>query len=100
MAGPQDDIVEEFMAEAREGLDALDVDILMLEKNPDDREIINRIFRLAHTIKGGSGFLNLSEIGFAAHAAESLLSAYRDGAKKVTPEVIAEFLEAFGRRRC
>lgn len=99
MSAADDDLVDEFMAEAREGLDALDLDILLLEKNPDDREVINRIFRLAHTIKGGSGFLNLSEIGIAAHAAESLLSAYRDGVRKVTPEGVAEILAAFDKLR-
>lgn len=99
MSASDDDIVEEFMAEAREGLDALDVDILLLEKNPDDKEVINRIFRLAHTIKGGSGFLNLADIGFAAHAAESLLSGYRDGQRKITPQAITEILSAFDKLR-
>lgn len=90
----KDDLLTEFMAEATEGLSALDADILLLERRSDDMEIVNRIFRIAHSIKGGAGFVNLPDIAAAAHRAEELLDLYRKG-KKVTGPAIGEILSAF-----
>jgi two-component system chemotaxis sensor kinase CheA len=71
------EILKEFIVEALEGLDKLDQDLVALESSPDDSEIINRIFRVIHTIKGTSGFFELKKLESVAHAGENLLDAFR-----------------------
>jgi len=74
-----DDILVEFIIEAREILDQLDLDFVLLETTPDNKKLIENIFRAIHTIKGNSGFLALKRLEKVAHAAESLLGKIRDG---------------------
>jgi len=76
---PQEDVpmVMDFVTEAKEHLDAVEAGLLDLEKQPGDKEVINRIFRGFHTIKGMAGFLNLQDIGALAHSAENLLDMAR-----------------------
>jgi two-component system, chemotaxis family, sensor kinase CheA len=88
-----DDFVKEFLVESNENLDQLDRDLIELEKNPASREILSRIFRTVHTIKGTTGFLGFSKLGSVAHAGESLLSRLRDGDFSLTPQ-IANYLLA------
>jgi two-component system chemotaxis sensor kinase CheA len=78
---PQEDVpmVLDFVAEAREHVDTVEAGLLELEKQPGDQEVINRIFRGFHTIKGMAGFLNLQDIGSLAHSAENLLDMARKG---------------------
>jgi two-component system chemotaxis sensor kinase CheA len=57
-----DDLIQEFLAETTESLNALDLDIVKLEQNPNDKDLIGRIFRLVHTIKGTCGFLGLPRL--------------------------------------
>ncbi len=78
---PQEDVpmVLDFVAEAREHVDTVEAGLLELEKGPGDQEVINRIFRGFHTIKGMAGFLNLQDIGSLAHSAENLLDMVRKG---------------------
>ena len=78
-----DDIIQEFMIESTEGLDQLDRDLVVLEKDPESKETIASIFRTVHTIKGTSGFLSFSKLEKLAHAGENLLSLVRDGKLKV-----------------
>ena len=72
------DILEVFIEESKEHLDTLEPDLLLLEKNPEDTETINRIFRAVHSIKGTSGFFGLTRIGDLGHYMESLMSLIRD----------------------
>ncbi len=87
------EIVGEFLLESHENLDQLDRDLIELEQQPDSRELISRIFRTIHTIKGTSGFLAFSRLESLAHAGESLLSRLRDGVQAVTPATITTLLE-------
>jgi two-component system chemotaxis sensor kinase CheA len=87
-----DDIMAEFLIEGREGLDQLDRDLVSLEERPDDREILARVFRCFHTIKGASGFLGFKKLENLTHAAESLLSRLRDGELKATEEITSALL--------
>jgi two-component system chemotaxis sensor kinase CheA len=80
-----DDLVKEFLVESHENLDQLDRDFVELEKLPGDREILARIFRTIHTIKGTSGFFDFTKLQALAHAGENLLAMLRDGALEVTP---------------
>jgi len=87
-----DEIVQEFLVESHENLDTLDGDLVALEQEPGSRELISRIFRTIHTIKGTSGFLAFGRLEGLTHAGESLLSRLRDGVQPVTPDTISTLL--------
>src|SRR4051794_41434589 len=84
-----DDIIQEFLVESHENLDQLDRDLVALEQQPDSRDLVSRIFRTIHTIKGTSGFLAFSNLEAVTHAGESLLSRLRDGTQPVTADTIS-----------
>ncbi len=73
------DLLMGFVAEAMEHLESIEVNTLVLEDTPDDNEALNAVFRPFHTIKGVSGFLNLTRINHLAHALENLLDQARSG---------------------
>jgi two-component system chemotaxis sensor kinase CheA len=87
-----DDIVQEFLVESHENLDALDGDLVALEQDPESRDLVSRIFRTIHTIKGTSGFLAFNRLETLTHAGESLLVRLRDGVQPVTPATITALL--------
>ncbi len=87
-----DDLLRDFLTESAEGLAQLDLDIVALEKEPGDPELINRIFRAIHTIKGTCGFLDLDRLQAVAHATESVLVLVRERKIDATPAVIDEVL--------
>jgi len=74
-----DDIIKEFLVESYEYLNSLDTDLVELEKNSSDPELLNRIFRSVHTIKGTSGFLGYNKLVSITHAGEGLLDLLRKG---------------------
>ena len=80
-------LVAEFVSESVENLDLVDKDFIALEKRPGDREILARIFRAIHTLKGSCGFLGFSQLEALAHSAESLLGMLRDGALALSPAI-------------
>jgi two-component system chemotaxis sensor kinase CheA len=86
------EIVGEFLMESHENLDQIDRDLVDLEREPNSRDLIARIFRAIHTIKGTSGFLAFGRLETLAHAGESLLSRLRDGVQPVTPDTITTLL--------
>jgi two-component system chemotaxis sensor kinase CheA len=92
-----DDLIADFLTETHEGLAALDVALVRLEKAPEDKPTLSEIFRVIHTIKGTCGFLGLSRLETVAHAAENVLGRYRDGTLKVTPDGITLVLRALDR---
>ncbi|WP_457553533.1 chemotaxis protein CheA [Desulfobacula sp.] len=73
------EILIDFVSEALENLDTIEVSLIDLEQDPSNMEIINNIFRPFHTIKGVSGFLSLTKINILAHATENLLDSARSG---------------------
>src|SRR6202140_2496429 len=87
-----DDIVKEFLVERYENLDRLDRDLVMLEKSPNDREILASVFRPSHTIKGTSGFLAFNKLGAVTHVGESLLGRLRDGQLTLDREITTALL--------
>ncbi|MCQ4161978.1 chemotaxis protein CheW [Roseomonas sp. GC11] len=89
-----DDLILEFLAETNEALAELDTALVDLERASEDAEILARIFRLVHSVKGTCGFLGLSRLEAVAHAAESLLGLYRDGERPVTPAGVTAVLAA------
>jgi len=77
-----------FVEEAFEHLESIEANILELEQDPDNKDIINNIFRPFHTIKGVSGFLNLTAINKLAHATENLLDDVRNDRRSMDADVI------------
>ena len=73
------ELLMSFVAEAMEHLESIEVNTLVLEDTPEDNEALNAVFRPFHTIKGVSGFLNLTRINHLAHALENLLDQARSG---------------------
>lgn len=73
------EILADFILESRENLESIELNLIDLEENPDDKEIINAIFRPFHTLKGISGFLDLRKINVLSHATENLLDSARTG---------------------
>ena len=69
-----EELLTGFLEEAQEHLASVEPDLLALESSPTDTELINRLFRSVHSIKGGSGFFNLNKMNQLAHAMENLLS--------------------------
>ncbi len=87
------DIIPEFLAESRENMDQMERDLVVWEKQPGDRETLDRIFRAIHTLKGTCGFLGFAKLEGIAHQAESLLSHIRDGKRRVDPKVVTVLLQ-------
>lgn len=94
-----DDLIVEFITETNEGLGELDTDLIKLEQNPNDKDLIGKIFRLMHTIKGTCGFLGLPRLEKVAHHAENVMGRFRDGNLKVTPAYVSLILESLDRVR-
>src|SRR3989304_1089018 len=84
-----DELLAEFLTETGEGLDQLDVELVRFEQEPNNAEMLNTIFRLVHTVKGTCGFIGLNRLAKLAHAAETLMGQYRDGAPVAVEDVSA-----------
>ncbi|WP_187896907.1 chemotaxis histidine kinase/response regulator CheAY2 [Helicobacter pylori] len=82
------EIMEDFLIEAFEMNEQLDQDLVELEHNPEDLDLLNRIFRVAHTIKGSSSFLNLNILTHLTHNMEDVLNRSRKGEIKITPDIM------------
>lgn len=89
-----DDVINEFVAEAREGIEAVDAKLVRFEQTPDDPDLLGDIFRLIHSLKGGSGFLGLMRLQSVTHAAENVLGLYRDGTLAVDAASVTVILDA------
>ncbi|UUL83656.1 chemotaxis protein CheA [Sphingomonas qomolangmaensis] len=77
-----DDLLQEFIAETRETLEALSGEVVAWEAAPDDRARLDSIFRFVHTVKGSCGFLDLPRLQRLSHAAEDVLAQVRDGDRR------------------
>ena len=88
------ELLDGFLAETTELLEKLDDDLITLEKSSDDTDLMNRIFRSIHTIKGASSFLGFDLLVKVAHKTEDVLNRLRKGELVVTPEIMDVILEA------
>jgi two-component system chemotaxis sensor kinase CheA len=91
-----DDMLKEFVVEALDLAINVEEHLLSLQRNPEDMNTLNAVFRSFHTIKGGAGFMNLSAMVSACHLTENLFDALRTGKSPVTPIAIEAALEASG----
>lgn len=87
-----DDLLQEFIAETRETLDALSGEIVGWERDPTDGARLDAIFRFVHTIKGSCGFLDLPRLARLSHAAEDVLSAVRAGDRRPDAATVSAIL--------
>ncbi|GET40443.1 Hpt domain-containing protein [Microseira wollei] len=88
-----DEDVKEFLIEGYEHLNQIEGDLLVLEQSNSAPEVMNRIYRSLHTIKGNSGFLGLDKLEGVTHAAENLLSRLRDRTITLTPSITDALLQ-------
>ncbi len=89
------EIVDSFILETNEIFEKLDNEILEIEKRPEDKELINSIFRAVHTVKGTSGFLSFEQMTVIAHRFEDVLNKLRREELKFHPAMLDVMLEAF-----
>lgn len=89
-----EDILQDFLVEASEILEQLSEQLVELEKRPNDRDLLNAIFRGFHTVKGGAGFLSLTELVDACHGAENVFDTLRNGGRQVDSELMDVILQA------
>ncbi|MEY4593240.1 MAG: hypothetical protein RIR18_2135 [Pseudomonadota bacterium] len=83
-----EDLLQDFLQEAQDLLSDVDNKLVDLEKTPDDRGLLNVIFRGFHTIKGGAGFLNATELVTLCHLTENLFDRLRNGELEITADVM------------
>jgi two-component system chemotaxis sensor kinase CheA len=88
------ELVREFLVESEELLESVDEGMVALEAAPNDAELLNRIFRALHTIKGTSGFLGFDPVIRVSHRAEDVLNALRRGELKLSRRIIDVLLRA------
>ena len=89
-----DDMLKDFVVEAKELAASVEDNLLLLERDPQNKETLNAVFRSFHTIKGGAGFMNLAAMVSACHLTENLFDALRTGQAPVTPLAIEAALRA------
>jgi len=91
-----DEMLKDFVVEALDLATNVEEHLLRLERDPDNKETLNAVFRSFHTIKGGAGFMGLPALVAACHLTENLFDALRTGAAPVTPGAIEASLTASG----
>ncbi|MFI8621967.1 chemotaxis protein CheW [Marinomonas sp. NPDC078689] len=89
-----EEILQDFLVEAGELLEQLSEQLVDLEQNPDDKQLLNAIFRGFHTVKGGAGFLQLTALVDCCHYAESVFDILRNGQRKIDSELMDVVLQA------
>lgn len=94
-----DEVLQEFFLESRELVDELDQDLVTLEESPADGDLLGKIFRAAHTLKGSSSFLGFTAIAEVTHRVEDVFNKLRRQEMVATPEVMDVVLQAVDRVR-
>jgi two-component system chemotaxis sensor kinase CheA len=89
-----EDLLQDFLQEASDLLSDVDNKLVDLEKSPEDRGLLNDIFRGFHTIKGGAGFLNATELVTLCHRTETLFDKLRNGELGLSPELMDMIMAA------
>ena len=88
------EILQDFLVESFELIEQLDQDLVELENTPEDLELLNGIFRVAHTVKGASSFLNFDVLTHLTHHMEDVLNKARHGELVLVPDIMDVVLES------
>lgn len=88
-----DEILQDFLVEAGEILDVLNEQLVSLEQTPDDKDLLNAVFRGFHTVKGGAGFLAIEPMVDACHVCEDVFNVLRQGERDVSPALMDAVLQ-------
>ncbi|MBN8479041.1 MAG: Hpt domain-containing protein, partial [Burkholderiales bacterium] len=88
------ELLHDFLSEAGELLDGVDIKLVDLERRPDDRTLLNDIFRGFHTIKGGAGFMEVTALVDVCHRTETLFDGLRNGSRKLSATLLDAILAA------
>ncbi|WP_293765379.1 chemotaxis protein CheA [uncultured Aquitalea sp.] len=94
--GGMEELLQDFLMEATDLLSDVDNKLVELEKRPEDKALLNEIFRGFHTIKGGAGFLNVNPMVSLCHRTENLFDKLRNGELALNPRVMDVILDATG----
>ncbi|MES2729252.1 MAG: hybrid sensor histidine kinase/response regulator [Pseudomonadota bacterium] len=94
-----DELLLTFLSETKDNLESLDNDLVRFEQEPNDHDLLSRIFRLMHTMKGSCGFLELTRLEQLAHHAENVLGSFRSGALQVTADHVTTIFAVIDRVR-
>ena len=89
-----EELLKDFFSEAQQQVENLESNILVIENDPTNHEAIDEIFRAAHTLKGGSATVEMTELTEFTHAVEDLLDELRSGTIPVTEPVVDTLLSA------
>lgn len=89
-----EEIIQDFLVETEELIQGVDQDLLDLEKSPDDFELLNKVFRSVHTIKGAAGFLGFNQLVTLVHNTETLLNKLRLGELRINSAISDAVLES------
>ena len=89
-----EEILQDFLVEAGEILEQLQEQLVELENDPNNTDLLNAIFRGYHTVKGGAGFLALTELVDICHGAENVFDVMRNGQRTLTPELMDVILQS------
>lgn len=89
-----DELLIDFLTETNEAIEIVDNELLRFELNPNDKAVLDNIFRLVHTVKGTCGFIGLPRLEAIAHAAENVLGKIRDGKLATTSDTVTCILQS------
>ncbi len=89
-----DELLTDFLTETQEAIDIVDNELLRFELNPNDKAVLDNIFRLVHTIKGTCGFIGLPRLEAIAHAAENILGKIRERKLTATSNIVTHILQS------
>ncbi|MES9904086.1 MAG: Hpt domain-containing protein, partial [Sedimenticola sp.] len=92
--GMDDEILQDFLAEAGDILEQLNEQLVDLEQDPGNYDLLNAVFRGFHTIKGGAGFLNIEAMVTVCHRAEDVFNVLRRGQRRIDPSLMDVVLQA------
>lgn len=85
----------EFLVESFENLSSITEDLTTIEKNPNDSDLLNKIYRTVHTMKGSASFLGYKKLQELTHSSENLLDVIREGKIKITPSIVDTLFKSF-----